>query len=96
MHFPQAAGPGGEILGKGEDRASVDLAVAGDDAVGGNLHLFHAEIAATMDDKGIHFPEGPGIEEEIHPFAGGQFAFFLVLGHRFFTAHLQKLCFPIL
>ena len=71
---PQRPGPGGEVLGKGEHRAAVHPAEAGDHPVRRDLHLLHAEVDAAVRDKNIGFPEGPRVKEEVQTLPGGELA----------------------
>ena len=57
MGFRQGAAEHGEVLREDEDETAIDGAVAGDDAVAGNLLLVHAEIGATMLDEHVPFFE---------------------------------------
>jgi hypothetical protein len=89
LHLTEAARPGGKILGKGEHRPAVHQAVSGNHTVGGNLDLRHAEIDAAVLNEHVDLPKGSLVEQLAHPFAGGQLAFFLVLGDQLFSAHLK-------
>jgi hypothetical protein len=46
--------------------------VAGDDAVARDDLLLHAEVAAAVGHQLVHFLEAAGVEQQVHPFAGGQ------------------------
>ena len=59
----EAAAEDGEVLGEDEDEAAVDAAVAGDDAVAGNLLLGHAEVEAAVLDELVELLEGALVEE---------------------------------
>ena len=89
MHFAKAARPGSKILGKGEYRPAVHQAVSGNDTVGGNLDILHAEINAAVLDEHVDLPKGSLVKQLSQPFTGGQLAFFLVLGDQLFPAHLK-------
>jgi hypothetical protein len=65
VHLPQGAGPGGEVLGKGEHRPAVHPAETGDHPVRRDFHLFHAEIDAAVFDKNIGLPEGARVKEQV-------------------------------
>ena len=96
VHFSQRAGPGSEILGKGKNRAAIYQAETGDDAIGGNFQLFHAEIDATVFDKDVSFPESPRVEKVIQAFPGCEFAGFMLLGHSLRPTHGFELGFFLL
>ena len=73
--FGQRAAEDGEVLREDEHQAAVDGAVAGDDAVAGNLlGLIHAEIDAAMLLEHVPFFEGVRVEQQLDAFAGGQLA----------------------
>ena len=72
--FRQRSAEHGEVLREREDLASVDQAVAGDDAVAGNDLFGHPEIEAAMGDELVDFLERAGIEQEVDPLAGRQLA----------------------
>ena len=96
MHLAQGAGPGSEVLGKGEHRPAVHPAKPGDDPVRGDLHLLHAEIDAAVFDKNIGFPESPGIKKEVKALPGGEFPGLVLLVHRLGAAHGLDLVFTFL
>ncbi len=88
MHLAQGARPGGEVLGEGEAPGRpFTLAEAGDDTVGGDLHLFHAEVDAAVGDEHIGFLEGPGVEKEVQALPGGELAAGVLLLHRLGSTH---------
>ena len=91
VHLAEAPGPGGEILGEGEDRAAVDLAEAGDHPVRRDLHLFQAEIDRAVGDEHIGFLEGAGIEKEVQALPGGELAAGVLLLHRLGAPHTLDL-----
>jgi len=74
MRFRQGAAEHGEILREDEDQTAVDGAVAGDDAVAGDLLLVHAEIGAAMLDKHIPFFERARVEQQFDPLTSRQLA----------------------
>ncbi len=63
-----------EVLGKGVDRAAVDAASPGNDAVAGHQLFRHAEVLTTVGDQLVDFFEGVGVEEKIDPLARGELA----------------------
>ncbi len=65
----------GEILGEHIDRAAIDRAPAGDDAVARHVLLLHAEIGAAMLDEHVEFLEGIAVEQQFDALARRQLAF---------------------
>jgi hypothetical protein len=74
MRLRQRAAEHGEILAEHIDRAAVDRAPAGDDAVARIFRLFHAEIGAAMRLVGVVFLEGALVEQHVEPLARRQLA----------------------
>ena len=74
MRLRQRAAEHGEVLGEQEDRAAVNRAPAGDDAVAGELGLLHAEIGGAVLDEGIELLERAFVEEDLDALARGQLA----------------------
>ena len=60
------------------NEATVNAAVAGDEAVAGGALLFHAEIGAMMADKFVELIERALVEEEFDALAGAELAFFVL------------------
>ena len=79
VRFGQRAAEHGEILGEGEDRASVHGAPARDHAIAGNLALLHAELGRAVLDEHVELLEGAFIGEESEAFPRRELAA-LVLG----------------
>ena len=79
VRFRQRAAEHGEVLGEQIDRAAVDRAPAGDDAVAGDFGLFHAEVGRAVLDEHVELLERALVEQEFDALARGQFAA-LVLG----------------
>jgi hypothetical protein len=48
--------------------------VAGDDAVARDQLIGHAEIETAVDDESVELFEAARIEQQLHPFAGGELA----------------------
>ena len=92
---PKRPRPGGEVLGKGEDRPAVHLAEAGDDAVRRDLDLLHAEVDRAVGDEHIGFLEGPGVEKEVQALPGGELAAGVLLLHRLGPTHALDLRLPL-
>ena len=74
VRLGQRAAEHGEVLGEDEDRAAVDGAPAGDDAVAGDLDLLHAEIARAVLDEHVELLEGALVEQKLDALAGRQLA----------------------
>ena len=79
VRLRQRAAEHGEVLGEQIDGAAVDRAPAGDDAVAGDLGLFHAEVVGAVLDEHVEFLERALVEQQFDALARGQFAA-LVLG----------------
>ena len=77
----------GEVLGKGEHRAAVHPAEAGDHAVRRDLHLLHAEVDAAVRHKDIGLPEGPRVKKEVQTLPGGELAAGVLLLHGLGPTH---------
>ena len=86
----------GEVLGEDEDGAAIDEAASGDDAVSGDLVLGHAKVLALVCDEAVNLFKGAGVKEEVDPFSGGHFSFFMLscdaLRPTSFKASGPKLC----
>ena len=80
MRLRERAAEDREVLGEDEDRAAVDRAPAGDDAVAGDLVLLHAEIGRAMLDEHVELLEGAFVEEDLDALAGRQLAAFVLGG----------------
>ena len=63
-----------EVLREHVGEATVDVAVAGDDAVTEDLLLLHAEVVAAVGDELVHLDEAAGVEQKIDTLAGGELA----------------------
>ena len=74
MAFRYGAAEHGEILRKDIDKAAVDGARTGDDAVTRDHVIGHAEIDAVMLDIHVCFFERTFIEKDLKPLARGQLA----------------------
>ncbi len=68
--FRERAAEYGEVLREDERRATVDEAVAGDEAVAFDHLLIHAEIGAAVADEFVGFDEGAFIEQQIDALTG--------------------------
>ena len=72
--FGQRAAEHGKILGEHEGLAAVDGAPAGDDAVAGDLVLFHAEFDRAVLDEHVEFLERALVEQQFDALPRGQFS----------------------
>ena len=68
-----------EVLAEDEDRAAVDLPVAGDDGVAPGPVLLHVEVVGPVADEGVELLEGAGVEQLLDPLAGGELALGVLL-----------------
>ena len=68
------------------DDASVDAAVAGDDAVARDDLLLHPEIGAAMRDELVDLLERAGIEQPLDALARGELALLVLLAQPFLAA----------
>src|SRR5450631_2956158 len=74
VRLRQRAAKDGEVLAEDKDQPAVDRAVAGDDAVAGNLLVRHAEVVTAVLDEHVPFLEARRIEQEFEAFARRQLA----------------------
>ena len=63
-----------EVLREDEDRAAVDRAVAGDDAVAGHRLAGHVEVGAAVLDEHVPLLEAALVEQQLDALAGGELA----------------------
>ena len=73
-YFGEGAAEDGEVLGVGEDLASVDGAVAGDDGVAEEGAAGESEVGGAVGYEAVDFVEGAVVHQEGESFAGGEFA----------------------
>ncbi len=78
--FGERAAEHGEVLGEQEDRAAVDRAPAGDDAVAGDFLLLHAEVAGAVFDEHVEFLERALVEQQFDALARRQLAALVLRG----------------
>ena len=81
----------GEILGKDEDLATEDRAVAGDDRVAVGSPLEHAEARFAMPDVAVELEERAGIEQFFHSLAGEQLPLLALSRNRALAARMPRL-----
>mmetsp|Transcript_5902 Transcript_5902/g.14528 ORF Transcript_5902/g.14528 Transcript_5902/m.14528 type:complete len:493 (-) Transcript_5902:134-1612(-) len=74
MGLAERTAEDGEVLAEGEGQAAVDHAVAGHDAVAGDLVVGHAEVDAAVLDEHVPLLEAAFVEQQLQPLAGGQLA----------------------
>ncbi len=74
VRLRQRAAEHGEVLGEQIDRAAVDGAPAGDDAVAGDLLRLHAELGGAVLDEHVELLERALVEQQLDAFARGQLA----------------------
>ena len=78
--FGERAAEHGEVLREDVDQAAVDAAVAGDEAVAGDVAAVHAEVAAAVGDELVELFEGALVEQQVDALAGGELAFGVLPG----------------
>jgi hypothetical protein len=83
VRFAQRAAEDGEVLAEHEDQAAVDHAVAGDDAVAGDLVVGHAEVGAAVLDEHVPLFEAAFVEQQFQPLARGELALGVLASMRF-------------
>ncbi len=78
---PRRAAEDGEVLGEYADRAAVDRAVAGDNAVAVGPVLFQAEGVAAMARECVKLDERILIQQAVDPLASGHLAALMLFGY---------------
>ena len=66
-------------MGEEEDLAAVDPAVAGHDAIAGDLLVPHPERLRAVDGKGVELGERSRVDEQLDPLARGQLSLRVLL-----------------
>ncbi len=92
---PHRAGHHGEVVGGDAAGAAVDVAPAGDHAVGRRLLALHrplGEVRAAVD---AHLDEGALVDQQVDPLAGGQLAALVLLGDLLLAAAELRLLAPL-
>ena len=92
---PHRAGHHGEVVGGDAAGAAVDVAPAGDHAVGGGLDPVHrplGEVRAAVD---AHLDEGALVDQQVDPLAGGELAALVLLGDLLLAAAELRLLAPL-
>jgi len=87
-HLAERAAKHGKIVGEDEDRSTVDLAVARDDAVGQKLLFLHPEGVVAVGAELVELVEGVVVEEVVDTLAGGHLPLIVLFGNAVFTAAL--------
>ena len=77
-HFRRRAANDGEVHCENEYLSTVNVAVAGDDAIAIESHTSEAESGGMVTHKRIDLVEAAGIEQFVDSFAGGELAFFVL------------------
>jgi len=77
---PHRARHHGEVVGGDRTGAAVDVAPAGDDAVGGRLDAVHRALGKVWTGVNADLDEGPRVAEQVEPLARGQLAALVLLG----------------
>ncbi len=75
MGFRQGAAEDGEVFREDIDEAAIDGALAGDNAVAGDLLLIHAEIGALMLNEHVVFFEAAFIQQHFDTLPRAELAF---------------------
>jgi hypothetical protein len=78
--------PRREVLGVSTYRAPVDLSESGNNPVGGDGYLVHAEVRGTVLDEQVRLLESPRVKEEVESLPGCQFAGVVLFLHTCFPA----------
>ena len=92
---PHRAGHHREVVGGDRARAAVDVAPAGDDAVGGSLLALHRplrEVRAAVD---AHLDERALVDQQVDPLAGRELAALVLLGDLLLAAAQLRLLAPL-
>ena len=77
---PHRAGHHGEVVGGDAGGAAVDVAPAGDDAVGGRLDPVHRPLGEVRPAVDAELDEGALVDQQVDPLARGQLAALVLLG----------------
>ena len=80
-----------EVLREDGDRAAVDRAVAGDDAVAVRAVLLQAEVGRAVPGELVQLHERTLVQQQFDPLAGGQLALGVLLLHRARGAGVRRL-----
>ena len=76
--FRQRTAEDGEVLGENKDQATLDAAIAGDEAVAEILAVGHAEISATVGHQLVGLFKAVLVEQELNPLARRHLAFLVL------------------
>ncbi len=86
MRQPERAAEDGEVLRVEVDRAAVDGAPAGHDAVADGAVVFQAEARRLVAHEGADLDERAGVEQDLDALARAQLALFVLLREAGFAA----------
>ena len=79
MGLRQGAAEHGEVLAEHEHQATVDAAVAGDDAIAGDFLIGHAEVAVAVLDELVPLLETAFVKQQADALPSGQLALGVLL-----------------
>ena len=91
VDLAERAAEDGEVLREHGDRAAVDRAVAGDDAVAVRAVLLHAEVGGAVPGELVQLDEGALVQQQVDPLTGRQLALGVLLLHRARGAGVRRL-----
>src|SRR5579871_5706548 len=74
-----------------ESEPPINLAIAGDDAIAGNLLVGEAEVGGAMGGEHVQFLKSARVEQQIEPLTRGEFALFVLRLDTFLAATQQRL-----
>ncbi len=82
---PHRAGHHREVVGGDSDEPAVDLAVTGDDAVGGRVLALHRALGEVRTAVDPELDERPLVDQQRQPLAGGQLLLCVLTGDLLLT-----------
>ena len=85
----EAAAEDGEVLGEHADRAAVDRAVAGDDAVAVGAVVGQVEVVGAVPRERVDLDEGALVEQHVDPLARGRLAAGVLLLDRLLAGRVR-------
>ena len=96
VHLAERAAEHGDVLAEDADRAAVDRAVAGDDAVAERAVLLHAEVGRAVPGELVELDERALVEQRLDALAGGHLALGVLLLDRPLRAGVHRLVVALL
>ncbi len=81
----------GEVVGAHGDKPPVDLAVAGDHAIGGRAHALHRALGEVGPCVDAHLDEGAVVDQQRQALAGGELLLGVLAGDLLLAAALGDL-----